>query len=360
MVAQRLAPLALSLSALVLVGSPAQAQPAIGPPLKRVPFPYIAAYGDSASMEPTIRCNVQLGGGCSGNRADVFLQQESGARGIDRGDIIAFRLPRAALPYCDIGGITVKRVLAIGGDRVVERKGLIWLNGRRLLEPYVPAAERGHHSGRWTVPEGSFFVAGDNRAISCDSRYWGFLPRSRIRGKIVEIIRVGKAGMDPVGPPIMHVHFPEDGYVIPTAAMEPTIHCARPGRLCEGHSADLVLEEESGHSGVRRQDIVGFRLPARARSFCGAGMALERVIGLPDERVTERRGIIYVNDQRLVEPYVPRRFRDTRSGSWNVPKRSYFVMADFRSHSCDSRFWGPLPMSSVKGRVVEIFRPPKK
>jgi signal peptidase I len=308
-------------------------------------------------MEPTIHCSIRLRGGCEGKPADILLQRESGALGVHRGDVIAFRLPRSALPYCDIAGITVKRVLALGGDRVVERDGLIWLNGRRLLERYVPIAERGHHSGRWTVPRGSFFVAGDNRAVSCDSRYWGSLASSRIQGKIIEIIRAGGAGADPVGPPIVHVRYPEHAYVMPSAAMEPTIHCKRPGHLCEAWHPDLVLEQESGSKGIRRQDLVGFRLPARGGRLCGGRLALERVIGLPGERVTERRGTIYIDGKQLEEPYIPERFRDTMSGSWSVPKGSYFVMADFRAHSCDSRFWGPLPASRVQGRVVEIFRP---
>jgi signal peptidase I len=82
------------------------------------------------------------------------------------------------------------------------------------------------------------------------------------------------------------------------------------------------------------------------------------VIGLPGERIAEKRGLIYVDGKLLAEPYVSKRFRDSMSGRWVVPKRSYFVMADFRARSCDSRFWGPLPMSRVDGRDVEIIRQP--
>lgn len=340
----------------------ARGQMMIGPRLKQVPFAYVEARVTSASMEPTIHCSRRLGDGCEGQRRpDIVLEQESRDRGVRRGDIIAFKLPDSAKPYCDVAGpLAVKRIIAVGGDRVLERNGTIWVNGRRLVERYVPASERDHHSGRWMVPKSALFVAGDNRAASCDSRYWGPLPRSMVHGKIVEIMRVGAGGADPVGPPIRHVRFPERVYVAPTAAMEPTVHCARPGRLCEAAHADLLLQAESGSRGIRRQDLVGFRLPARAQRFCGSGQALERVIGLPGDRVTEKRGVVYIDGKRLEEPYVPKQFRDSMSGSWNVPKRAYFVMADFRSHSCDSRFWGPLPMSRVRGRVVEIFRPPPK
>jgi signal peptidase I len=288
------------------------------------------------------------------------LEQESGSSSIRRGDVISFRLPAAVAATCGAAGsvTVVKRVLALGGDTVVENHGRISINGSRLAEPYVLPALREDHSGRWIVPRGSLFVAGDDRRVSCDSRYWGPLNESSVVGKIVTIFRASQDGVDEIGPPIVHGPYPYEATSIPEGAMEPTIHCARPGPGCEGRHADLVIEEMSGAVGVHRRDIVDFQLPARAGRFCGRGNALERVIGLPGERIAEKRGAIYVDGKLLAEPYVSKRFRDSRSGSWVVPKRSYFVMADFRARSCDSRFWGPLPVSRVDGRVVEIIRQP--
>jgi signal peptidase I len=309
-------------------------------------------------MEPTIHCARRSDPGCGARQADLLLEEESGARSVARGDIISFDLPPPAAPYCEPGGGpgTIKRVIGVGGDRLTERRGVMFLDGRRLAERYVPRGERGSHSGSWFVPQGSVFVAGDNRAVSCDSRYWGPLETSRVLGRVIEIIRPSRGGSDPIGPPVRHVPYPYQARVGGTAAMEPTIHCARPGRGCRARHDDLTLIELSGRRGVRRGDLISFRLPARADRFCGQGVAVERVIGLPGERVGERRGVVSIDGRVLKEPYVPRDERDHRSGHWQVPPGSFFVMADYRSLACDSRLWGPLPAARVQGRVVEIVR----
>ncbi len=248
-----------------------------------------------------------------------------------------------------------KRVIGLPGDHVVERHGVISVNGQVLKEPYLPAAERENHSGNWLVPKGSLFVAGDNRKVSCDSRYWGPLPDSLVVGRVVEIVRAGP-GNDPIGPPIRHVPYPYYGGTLHTGVMEPTIRCARPGQGCTAKYNDLVLVELSGARLLSRGDIIFFQLPTAAKRFCGQGEAIERVVGLPGDHVAEHTGTISVNGHRLAEPYVPASERDQRSGSWHVPQGSYFVMADYRKYSCDSRYWGPLPATNVKGRIVEIIR----
>jgi signal peptidase I len=359
---RRPAPLSLAL-VLSVAGSSAVAAGAVklvDPPMRRVQFPYTGARVNSSSMEPTLHCAKGLDIGCRGRRSDLLLQQQSRAAGLRRGDIVSFTLPRQAAQYCQdahVGDLGVKRVIGLPGDVVVEEHGVMTVSRRRLSEPYVPSAERSDHSGRWRVPARAVFVAGDNRAVSCDSRYWGPLPESDVKSKVVEIIRAGRDGSDPIGPPILHVPYPYQASLIPGGAMEPTIHCARPRQFCQAARNDLVIDELSGHRGVRRGDIILFRLPASATPFCGAGGAFERVIGLPGERLTEKRGVIYVHGRRLPEPYIPTHFRDTKSGTWAVPRGAYFVMADFRAHSCDSRLWGALPVARVLGRVVEIIRP---
>ncbi|HET7567339.1 MAG TPA: signal peptidase I [Gaiellaceae bacterium] len=350
---------ALSLVTLTLgAAPPALARQASGSPKLTIDsVSYVFLVASSASMEPTVHCAKSLGGGCLGRRSDDLLERKSGPRGVQRGDVVAIRYPRSAARYCKSGGVVAeKRVIGLGGDRVVERSGVVSLNGHVLPEPYVPARERSHDSGNWLVPSDAVFVMGDNRKVSCDSALLGPLPLANVVGRIVRIIRPEPGGTDPVGPPTMHVAYPFEARGGDTAAMEPTIRCARPGHLCTGAHADLALIELSGPRAVQRGSIVSFRLPAAAEQYCGHGVAAERVIGLPGDHVTERAGAISINGRPLAEPYVPKRERDRNSGSWRVPAHAYFVMADNRAHSCDSRYWGSVGASRIRGRIVEIIR----
>jgi len=82
----------------------------------------------------------------------------------------------------------VKRVIGVPGDTLEIKSGAVWVNGKKLDEPYLgapmPYAER---FGPVTVPLGCYFVMGDNREDSYDSRYWGFVPRPLIVGTPVII-----------------------------------------------------------------------------------------------------------------------------------------------------------------------------
>ena len=295
---------------------------------------------------------------CQGSSRDLFLVAESGARSIGRGTIISFHTPPAVARYCagGGGGLGVKRVIGLPGDRVVERRGLVFVDGRRLPEPYVPRRERDDLSGSWRVPAHSYFVMGDDRIFSCDSRKWGSVRAAAIVGQVKTIFRAGD-GEDPVGPPIVHVPYQYQSIPIVTPAMEPTLRCYRSrNRFCTARSRDLALEERSGARGLGRGDVIYFRLPAAAAPYCGGGDAIERVIGLPGEDISETNGRVKVDGKSIAEPYVPKSERDDRSGSWHDPKGSYFVMADYRSKSCDSRVWGPVRRSNILGRIVEILR----
>ncbi|MGZ8709324.1 MAG: signal peptidase I, partial [Thermoanaerobaculia bacterium] len=92
----------------------------------------------------------------------------------------------------------VKRVIGMPGDEIEIRRKKVWINGKQLEEPYVlhedpeiipnkpalpePYRSRDHY-GPYTVPPDSYFAMGDNRDRSSDSRYWGTVPRSMIKGR---------------------------------------------------------------------------------------------------------------------------------------------------------------------------------
>ncbi|MCU1309632.1 MAG: Peptidase signal peptidase [Candidatus Angelobacter sp.] len=101
---------------------------------------------------------------------------------ITRGDIVVFRYPR------DTSKSYIKRVIAVSGDRVIIDKGRVYVNGKLLQETYVPAAYIDFRSiPEIIVPEGEFFVLGDHRSMSNDSRDFGPVDESYITGKAVFI-----------------------------------------------------------------------------------------------------------------------------------------------------------------------------
>jgi len=99
---------------------------------------------------------------------------------IERGDIVVFWYPR------DRSKSFIKRVLGVPGDEVEIRDGALYVNGSKVDEPYLRPDFRDHdYLRRQTVPPDQFFVLGDHRNSSNDSRNWGFVPRSLIYGKAV-------------------------------------------------------------------------------------------------------------------------------------------------------------------------------
>jgi len=128
-------------------------------------------------------------------------------REIRRGDIVVFLHPAEAGLY------VVKRIMGIPGDRIHLRDGVVYRNGERLDEPYVihktdgynpyrdnfPAVSPADYNGvtpEWqlvlkehiqgddlVVPPDTYFGMGDNRDVSLDSRYWGFIPKENVIGR---------------------------------------------------------------------------------------------------------------------------------------------------------------------------------
>jgi signal peptidase I len=80
----------------------------------------------------------------------------------------------------------IKRVIAVEGDTVQIRHGILYVNGKRRAEPYLKRRPKDLRSfGPETVPEGHIFVMGDNRALSYDSRYFGPVPEDNLIGEAV-------------------------------------------------------------------------------------------------------------------------------------------------------------------------------
>jgi len=99
---------------------------------------------------------------------------------IERGDVVVFRYPG------DPSKNYIKRIVGVPGDRVEVLRGEVFLNGHHLEEPYVPAQFRDERSmSEVIVPEHSYFVLGDHRNLSSDSRDFGVVEREAIFGKAV-------------------------------------------------------------------------------------------------------------------------------------------------------------------------------
>ncbi len=137
-----------------------------------ITFVVQAFFIPSGSMEPTLQV---------GDR--ILVSKFSYRLGpIRRGDIIVFRFPLS--PSRDF----VKRVVALSGETVELREGLVLINGKPLSELYptaLPGGDRACTSsyGPNKMPAGQYFVLGDNRCNSEDSRFFGFVPAQNVVGK---------------------------------------------------------------------------------------------------------------------------------------------------------------------------------
>jgi len=148
-------------------------------------------------------------------------------------------------------------------------------------------------------------------------------------------------------------------FYIPSASMEPTLE-----------KGDRVLVNKLSYDlhDVRRGDVVVFELPPDQVASDGIKDLIKRVIGLPGDTIETRDGVVYVNDRRLDEPYLPKGTRTGDDQNGNnpaidrqvVPDGTVFVMGDNRSNSHDSRYQdrGPIPIDSIVGRAFILVWPP--
>jgi signal peptidase I len=142
-------------------------------------------------------------------------------------------------------------------------------------------------------------------------------------------------------------------------AMEPTIDCGAPEIGCLGPRPDTLVIHYPVQT-VERFDVVTFNAPTGAIVICSPRSmpSVLRVIGLPGDTWSERRGYIYIDGKKLTEPFINPVFRDRLSyPPLTIPAGEYLLMGDNRAEACDSRRFGPVPFADLVGRVVRIERP---
>lgn len=152
----------------------------------------------SASMEGTILIGDHLIISLLGYDIGIPFTEHHIAlwRNPKRQQIIVFEAPPQAAPDEDF----IKRVIGLPGDTVVIKRGIVFVNGKQLNEPYLnplpdPSAPQ-ENAGPFQVPPGEYFVMGDNRDDSNDSRFWGDVPRANIIGTPLFIYMSVKAPDD--------------------------------------------------------------------------------------------------------------------------------------------------------------------
>lgn len=151
---------------------------------------------DGISMQPTLQNGERLFVNRYVYHTDPlpFLGWELPAtREPARGDIVVFWFPRNPHQYF------IKRVIAVPGDRIELREGQIFINGEQRDDSYIPLRYRNYRNiPATTVPIGYYYVVGDHRNRSYDSRDWGFVPRKYIIGQAaLRYWPIGEFGLIP-------------------------------------------------------------------------------------------------------------------------------------------------------------------
>ncbi len=154
----------------------------------------------SASMEGTLNCAMP-GDGCLGSVDDrvLVLVLAYEFESPQRFDMVVFRAPATASTCAagDGGKTFIKRIIGLPGETVREdARGFIWiresgsttwtkLDDRQYVRPVYRSNDFEHFNKTWHVPDGEYFMLGDNRGFSCDSRFWGAVPRGNLIGPVV-------------------------------------------------------------------------------------------------------------------------------------------------------------------------------
>ncbi len=150
-----------------------------------------ARYIPSRSMVPTLQVDDRL----------IVDKVSYRFKDPQRGDIVVFMPPDEASVVCTGPNAAstskdayIKRIIALPGETVEVKEGRVFVNGQALQEDYLQEVPEYQYGPR-VVPANSYLVLGDNRNNSCDSHYWGFVPRENIIGRaIVRFWPLGRMG----------------------------------------------------------------------------------------------------------------------------------------------------------------------
>ncbi|MFL5951479.1 MAG: signal peptidase I [Gaiellaceae bacterium] len=149
----------------------------------------------SSSMEPTLHCATPAQG-CEARTSDRVLACRFcyHFRSPHRDDIVVFNTPSLAKQECGSEGTFVKRLIGLPGEVWEERDGFVYINGKKLNEPYIQRDRRDDRTmglsdvpprNTYTrIPKDYYLMMGDNRRSSCDSRVWGLVPRKNLIGNV--------------------------------------------------------------------------------------------------------------------------------------------------------------------------------
>jgi len=140
--------------------------------------------------------------------------------------------------------------------------------------------------------------------------------------------------------------FIAEPFIVSGSSMDPTFE----------HGEYLIVDELTYHfEKPKRGDVVIFKYPAEPSKYF-----IKRIVGLPQERVAIKSGEIFIyntewpDGRRLDEPYL--KDHDNSQTDLTLSEDEYYVLGDNRSHSFDSRAWGPVPEKNIIGKpFIRLF-----